>query len=50
MSCTQTDSGNSTLRDPNEVLDLEAEEEPKRPPPISEEVVTIDGQVSFTHN
>ncbi|XP_071852085.1 ras and EF-hand domain-containing protein homolog isoform X2 [Apostichopus japonicus] len=38
------DSGNSTLRDPNEVLDLEAEEEARRPPPISEEVVTIDGQ------
>ncbi|PIK46267.1 hypothetical protein BSL78_16874, partial [Apostichopus japonicus] len=38
------DSGNSTLRDPNEVLDLEAEEDARRPPPISEEVVTIDGQ------
>lgn len=40
------DSGNSTLRDPNELLDLEGEEDSRRPPPISEEVVTVDSQVS----
>lgn len=42
------DSGNSTLRDPNELLDLEGEEDSRRPPPISEEVVTVDSQVNLS--